>query len=129
MGAGHGVPFVTAPGRTGAPGSPEEAAIPTNIAGPTSSLSPGFVLAARGKTHGPFASQAATAQIIKEAMYGAGRWCDLDRTHREVLEMIATKISRILEGDPEHTDSWLDIAGYAQLIVNHIEDRKENTRW
>ena len=39
---------------------------------------------------------------------------------REGLEMIAHKISRILNGDPNYDDSWVDIAGYAQLVVDAI---------
>lgn len=32
------------------------------------------------------------------------------------LEMIAHKIARILNGDPNYADNWHDIAGYATLI-------------
>lgn len=34
---------------------------------------------------------------------------------KEALHMIATKISRVLNGDPNHADHWDDIAGYAFL--------------
>lgn len=32
------------------------------------------------------------------------------------FEMIAHKIARILNGDPNYADNWHDIAGYATLI-------------
>ena len=35
--------------------------------------------------------------------------------------MIAHKIGRILNGDPNYADSWVDIAGYAQLVANELE--------
>ena len=34
--------------------------------------------------------------------------------------MICHKLGRIINGDPNYDDSWLDIAGYAQLIVNRL---------
>lgn len=38
----------------------------------------------------------------------------------ESLTMIATKIGRIVNGDPFYDDSWRDIAGYATLVVNEL---------
>ena len=42
----------------------------------------------------------------------------------EALTMISNKIGRIISGDPYYDDSWKDIVGYAQLVVNELE--KEN---
>jgi len=39
----------------------------------------------------------------------------LKDTQREALEMIATKMSRVLCGTPSHADHWDDIEGYARL--------------
>jgi hypothetical protein len=36
---------------------------------------------------------------------------------REALEIDAHKIGRILAGDPDFRDHWLDRAGYATLIA------------
>lgn len=38
------------------------------------------------------------------------------------IYMIASKLARIASGDPTHKDSWVDIAGYAQLVVNTLEE-------
>jgi len=39
--------------------------------------------------------------------------------------MILHKIARILNGDPEYSDNWHDIAGYATLIeVALIKEQK-----
>lgn len=37
------------------------------------------------------------------------------------IYMIASKLARIASGNPNHKDSWVDIAGYAQLIVYILE--------
>lgn len=39
----------------------------------------------------------------------------------ESLHMINHKIARMANGDPFKVDNWLDIAGYAQLVVNVLE--------
>ena len=41
---------------------------------------------------------------------------NLKSYQRESLDMIVHKIARILNGDPNHVDSWHDIAGYATLV-------------
>lgn len=76
------------------------------------------LLAERQKTHGDFYDVAMTAQTLKDAMRRGKNWKILDDTQRETLEMIASKIGRILAGNPHEPDHFRDIAGYAQLIVN-----------
>jgi hypothetical protein len=34
--------------------------------------------------------------------------------------MIAHKIGRIINGDPDYIDSWDDIAGYAKLVADRL---------
>jgi len=36
-------------------------------------------------------------------------------------DMIANKLGRILNGDPNYADSWMDIAGYAKLVADRLE--------
>ena len=43
----------------------------------------------------------------------------------EALEMIAHKIARILNGNPDTHDHWHDIAGYATLVANRLTDNIE----
>jgi hypothetical protein len=50
-------------------------------------------------------------------------WRRLKSHQKESLDMIAHKISRILNGDPQHRDSWVDIAGYAQITAERIIDK------
>jgi hypothetical protein len=49
-------------------------------------------------------------------MDGAKNWQHLSDAKKEVLEMIAVKIGRILNGDPNYKDSWHDIIGYVKLV-------------
>lgn len=77
-------------------------------------------LAERGARYGSFADQARVEQNIKRAMQDSPNWASLPDDSKSALEMIATKVSRILKGDPEYDDSWRDLAGYATLIVNRI---------
>lgn len=74
----------------------------------------------RQQTHGSFESHARISQALKDAMQ-LGRFAQLDDTQREALEMIVHKIARILNGDPNHRDSWHDIAGYSLLIEKQLE--------
>jgi hypothetical protein len=78
------------------------------------------ILDDRQKTHGDFGEVAVIAQAIKTIIRGHAQLLSLDQ--REALDMIATKIARILSGDPEEPDHWRDIMGYAALALRGIED-------
>lgn len=66
----------------------------------------------RGATHGDFFAMSATIQALKDTMHVSHNWSMLHSGHKEALELIATKIGRILTGDPGHLDHWQDGAGY-----------------
>jgi hypothetical protein len=78
------------------------------------------VLEERAKTHGHFCDVARSAQVIKSEINKADH---LDITQIEALDMIATKIARILHGNPNEPDHWLDIEGYARLVRLELEDK------
>lgn len=79
------------------------------------------VLAERESRYGAFCDHAALTQSMKELMWATPKWSGLSASQREALEMIAHKVGRILCGDPQYVDSWLDISGYATLIVNELK--------
>lgn len=80
------------------------------------------ILAERGARYGVFKNHAVITQELKNVMRCTDNWGHgLADDQREALEMIAHKIGRILNGDPDYIDSWTDIAGYAQLIVKRLE--------
>lgn len=75
----------------------------------------------RDGRYGLFVNQAETAQRIKEAMFQGRPRADLAADQKEALEHIATKLSRILTGDPNYHDNWHDIEGYAKLVADRLE--------
>ena len=70
----------------------------------------------RGERYGKFRNHAELSQTLKQAMKKKATWWDLSPSQQESLEMIANKIARTLNGDPNYADNWHDIAGYATLI-------------
>lgn len=81
----------------------------------------------RGNKYGPFNGHAEITQCLKQVMSNVvegveTNWKNLTPSQKEALEMIAHKIGRILNGDPNYDDSWRDIAGYAMLIVKELEN-------
>lgn len=75
----------------------------------------------RAKTHGNFETHAKISQALKEVMILSDGFEHLSVTQAESLEMIAHKIARILNGNPNTHDHWHDIAGYATLVANELE--------
>ena len=82
------------------------------------------VLKERGSRYGEFAEHARITQELKETMVSGSSWDKCSDSQREALEMIAHKIGRIVNGDPDYDDSWIDIIGYSQLIVDEIQDEE-----
>lgn len=79
------------------------------------------VLTERGKRYGDFESHATITQAIKYNIRQGESFTRMEDNMVEALDMIAHKIGRIVNGDPRYADSWADIAGYAQLVANHLE--------
>lgn len=77
-------------------------------------------LVERGNRYGEFDSHARITQNIKAAMADSPNWATLDDDMREALEMVAHKVGRILNGDPQYADSWHDIAGYVRLVEQRL---------
>lgn len=75
----------------------------------------------RSATHGYFAVNSRITQQLKEQVRNEIGYTKLTYAQRESLDMIVHKISRILSGDPKFIDSWRDIAGYAQLVVDELQ--------
>jgi hypothetical protein len=74
------------------------------------------VLDERGNQYGDWVQMAAVAQSLKRIAITP----QMSHTQRESMELICTKIARIACGNPNHIDSWIDIAGYATLEVNTL---------
>jgi hypothetical protein len=83
------------------------------------------ILDERGNRYGDFSSNATTTQLIKQAINLGDTANKLSFYQRESLEMIAHKISRIVNGDANYIDSWVDIIGYAQLVIDKLQRDKD----
>lgn len=87
----------------------------------------------RGSRYGEFSSHAEITQLFKRfttRFLEDQNKLPLSPSQSESLDMIFHKIGRILNGDPNYIDSWVDIAGYAQLVVNELtltQNRKEHS--
>lgn len=77
-------------------------------------------LAERGNRYGSFDEHARITQNIKSAMMDSKNWTGLAPDQKEALEMVAHKIGRILNGDPNFHDSWHDIVGYTKLVADRL---------
>lgn len=73
------------------------------------------LLAERQSTHGDFSDNAKHGQYLREYFRSSPTWSQLHPVHREALDQIAGKLSRILSGQATYVDHWRDVAGYATL--------------
>lgn len=71
----------------------------------------------RESQYGSFKDVADTTAVFMD-QFALGR---MSSVQREALHMICSKLARIANGDPNHVDSWHDIAGYATLVVDDLE--------
>jgi len=78
------------------------------------------VLKERQGTHGDFAENAKCSQALKAELYNHGEQL-MPPIAREALDNICQKMSRIITGNWQHADSWVDIAGYATLVAEYLE--------
>ena len=76
-------------------------------------------LTERGSRYGDFADHAVIAQRLQDVMRERG-WDKLSPMQRQALTVIADKIGRILNGDPDYRDNWHDIQGYARLVEERL---------
>lgn len=72
----------------------------------------------RGAAYGDYAAKTAFIQDLKTQMRAGPSWPIMPTGGREALDLIATKIGRLIFGDPTHHDSWIDVAGYAKLAAD-----------
>ena len=80
-------------------------------------------LTERGTEYGKFKDGAALMQGIKRLMADHARAHDktFSDDQWEALEMIVHKIGRIVNGNPDKVDHWVDIAGYAKLVADRLQ--------
>lgn len=98
------------------------------------------ILDERGSRYGAFDMHSEITQAIKAIFRGENvtlspkasailqsAWVNLAPDQKESLEMNAHKIGRILNGDPNYSDSWCDMAGYSKLVSDRLDNAKLET--
>lgn len=79
----------------------------------------------RGKKYGNYRDQTEIIKNVENAIHGSGgagvKWLEMAPDQKDALYMIIVKMSRILNGDPDYSDNWHDIAGYATLVADRLD--------
>ena len=85
------------------------------------------ILQNREQTHGSYSVQSSTSQRLKDHIRMSLNWDDLPYDMREALEMIEQKIARIVSGNAYERDHWIDIMGYAALVLRELDQVQQMT--
>lgn len=73
------------------------------------------LLTERNVTHGSFDENARIAQRLRAFFRSQPGWESMPDVHREALDNIALKFSRIFSGQADCAQHWEDVEGYAAL--------------
>jgi hypothetical protein len=83
------------------------------------------ILEERESNYGSFKTQSLLAQSLKEAVKSHPNWDSLPSYVKESFEMILHKMARVVNGKVSYEDSYVDIIGYTQLILDELK-KEEN---
>jgi hemerythrin len=82
----------------------------------------------RGSNYGNFSDFSDIVDQLTKVINDSPAYDKMDHVHKEGIRMIAHKIARILNGNPNYVDSWWDIAGYATLVSQHCKKHEESLK-
>lgn len=82
----------------------------------------------RGDRYGSFVDHAKIAQALQDTMRGSEGWGALAADQKQALTVIADKIARMLNGQPNYRDNWHDIVGYAKLVDDRLADEESKEK-
>lgn len=74
----------------------------------------------RGNNYGDFKEHARLTMSMKDIVRTAPSFNRMEPYQVEAIDMILHKLGRIINGDPDYIDSWVDIAGYATLVEREL---------
>lgn len=83
------------------------------------------VLKERGNQYGSFADNANVTQSLKRTIRLSQNGFKFPDYIQESLDMICHKIARVCCGNYAYADNFVDIAGYAQLVVKQLKEEEE----
>lgn len=82
------------------------------------------ILNERGLRYGKFVDVAKASKDIQTAVWSQvpdQKMTSLMPDQVVAIDMICHKIARIVVGNPDYQDNWVDIAGYAQLVADRLQ--------
>lgn len=83
---------------------------------------PTTILNEREITHGSFETNARISTHLKRIIRSSPSYQKMTPIQQESLDLICTKMSRILSGQSGYKDHWDDICGYALLAAKEIDE-------
>ena len=86
------------------------------------------ILSTREMTHGSYVEQSTASQTLKRLCEQARNWDQMPCYMRESVHLIQQKVARIICGDPFERDHWVDIMGYAALVLRELDRLQEEGR-
>ncbi|MCP4091314.1 MAG: hypothetical protein GY746_16210 [Gammaproteobacteria bacterium] len=79
------------------------------------------ILKQREQQYGSYAQKSLEIQVMKDVVRNSKNWNEMPAYMQESIDMIISKVGRVLNGDITHVDNFKDIAGYAQLVCTELE--------
>lgn len=82
------------------------------------------ILDERGARYGKFVDVAKATDDIQTAVWeqaSLGKLDSIEPDQSVAIDMICHKLARIVVGDADYLDNWVDIAGYAQLVADRLQ--------
>lgn len=84
------------------------------------------ILAQRGTRYGSFQTHSTLSQTLQDKIFEHAhvhQFSPMESYMKESITLICHKLARIANGDPYYDDNWKDIAGYAQLVVDILQNK------
>lgn len=81
----------------------------------------------RGERYGKFKDVAKTTYALQAILREAKSHEHMSDDQIIALDMICNKMARIVNGAPNYTDNWHDIAGYATLVEQELTITKRDS--
>jgi hypothetical protein len=75
----------------------------------------------REKRYGIYQDGAYICENIKAAFRKSKNWEVLDPDQKLSLDMVALKISRALNGDPNYSDNWRDASVFFMMVADRLD--------
>lgn len=92
---------------------------------PISPLTTEEIMEQRGEIYGSYTKICQIAESIETSLRSGESWPMLRPEQKQSLKMMAHKMARVVCGNTQYRDNWLDMSGYAELVVKEIDRRVE----